>query len=201
MVPTSYQQGPRARLDNRHVQFTCESRASRPACSYPFTSRFDANKIPGPIVNRGWGWTVRNFRVTHAFFSLSLSLSFRLRHCARVAGLKNAVVCVVVRPGDYAVARGPFSPQSPRLRPVRHSKHTARGPRAHAHTHIRVTKNRLGHLMSSNHEEKPRREKRGKEMIEVRGERSGRRKRASSCSNRFGHANARCSSLFALIRC
>lgn len=71
----SYQRGPWAQLDNRHVQFTCESRASWPAYSYPFTSRFDANKIPGPIVNRGWDWTVRNFWVTHALFSLLLSHS------------------------------------------------------------------------------------------------------------------------------
>lgn len=92
----------------------------------------------------------------------------------RVAGLKNAVVCVVVHPGDYAVARGLFPPQSPRLRPVRYSKYTAKGPRTHAHMH--VTKTRLG-LISSNHEEELGK-KRGKEMTKVWGKRSGGRKRA-----------------------
>lgn len=179
-------------LDDRRVQFTCESRASRPArplplsSSYPRVVLLDANKIPGAR-RKSWPGRPAIF-VWHTLLSFSLSFSFRGYANAR------AVVCVVVRPGDYAVARGPFPPPPLRLpRPSSFvSSEGTASMLAHTHTWMRRRTDRAT-LCPQTVKRGPM-ARTGRPRCETSAAR-GKRGPSSRSSNRFGHANARSLSL------
>lgn len=128
------QRGPRTRFStidvfNLHVNHALRDRPVRYLFLPPVPVSFfwTLTKFPGPVVNRG---PVSLQFSCDTRFSPSLFLSpFRGYATAR------AVVCVVVRPGDYAVARGPFPP--PPLRPPSYPPRSShpRAPRVCAHTY------------------------------------------------------------------
>lgn len=127
------QRGPRARfstidVSNLHMNHALRDRPVRYLFPPPAPVSFSRTltKFPGPVVNRGPGRPA--IFVRHTLLSSSLSLLY---------ATAGAVVCVVVRPGDYAVARGPFPPPPLRLPPLvpPRSSHP-RAPRACAHARI-----------------------------------------------------------------